>query len=216
MVFGLVVNGEMVLNEVGEMVKEIIDQIPEHYLGINVEVSVIMPNHVHLLFLITDVVAGPRACHSNQPIDGQPQGVAPTEGRLSLPEADPRACHSDQPTNGQPQGVAPTEERLSLPEAGPRACQSDQSTNGQPQGVAPTEGRLSLPEIVHRIKSLTTNRYMIGVRDKGWPQFEKRFWQRNYYEHIIRNERDYLAIYDYILANPMNWEKDEENTHLFR
>ena len=180
MVFGQVVNGDMVLNEAGEMVKEIIDQIPEHYLGINVEVSVIMPNHVHLLFLITDVVAVPRACHSNQPTNGQPQGVAPIEGRLSLPEADPRACHSDQPTNGQPQGVAPTEERLSL------------------------------PEIVHRIKSLTTNRYMIGVRDKGWPQFEKPLWQRNYYEHIIRNERDYLAIYDYIVANPINWEKDEE------
>jgi REP element-mobilizing transposase RayT len=156
MVFGQVVNGEMVLNETGKMVIEVIDQIPEHYLGINVEVSVIMPNHVHLLFLITDVVAGPRACHSNQPIDGQPQGVAPTEERLSL------------------------------------------------------------PEIVHRIKSLTTNRYMIGVRDKGWPQFEKRFWQRNYYEHIIRNERDHLAICDYIVANPMNWEKDEENTHLLR
>jgi REP element-mobilizing transposase RayT len=180
MVFGHVVNGEKVLNEVGEMVKEIIDQIPEHYLGINVEVSVIMPNHVHLLFLITDVVAGPRACQSDQSTNGQPQGVAPTEERLSLPEADPRACHSDQPTNGQP------------------------------QGVAPTEGRLSLPEIVHRIKSLTTNRYMIGVRDKGWPQFEKRFWQRNYYEHIIRNERDYLAIYDYIVANPICWENDEE------
>jgi len=41
-------------------------------------------------------------------------------------------------------------------------------------------------------------------------------WQRNYYEHIIRNERDHLAIYDYILANPMNWEKDEENPHLLR
>jgi putative transposase len=36
-------------------------------------------------------------------------------------------------------------------------------------------------------------------------------WQRNYYEHIIRNERDMLAITDYILTNPLNWEKDEEN-----
>ena len=35
-------------------------------------------------------------------------------------------------------------------------------------------------------------------------------WQRNYYEHIIRNKRDYQAIYDYIIANPLNWEKDEE------
>ena len=35
-------------------------------------------------------------------------------------------------------------------------------------------------------------------------------WQRNYYEHIIRNDRDYQAIYEYIHANPLNWEKDEE------
>ena len=109
LLFGQIVDGEVVLNETGKMVKEVIDQIPEHYLGINVEVSVIMPNHVHLLFLITDVVAGPRACHSDQPIVGQPQGVAPTEGRLSLPDSGPRACHSDQPIVGQPQGVAPTE-----------------------------------------------------------------------------------------------------------
>lgn len=82
--------------------------------------------------------------------------------------------------------------------------------HGLDKGVAPTQEQLSLSKIVQRFKSLTTHRYMIGVRDKGWPRFEKRLWQRNYYEHVIRNERDYRANYDYILANPMNWEEDEE------
>ncbi|MCW5878509.1 MAG: hypothetical protein KIS80_06545 [Anaerolineales bacterium] len=36
-----------------------------------------------------------------------------------------------------------------------------------------------------------------------------RFWQRNYYERIIRNEREYEAVYAYIQANPINWEQDE-------
>ena len=36
-----------------------------------------------------------------------------------------------------------------------------------------------------------------------------RFWQRNYYERVVRNEREYEAIYDYIVANPLNWENDE-------
>lgn len=148
--FGQITDGEVALNEVGKMVKDVVDQIPEHYLGINVEVYVIMPNHIHLLFLITDVVAGPRA------------------------------CHIDQPDNRQPQEVAPTHEQLSL------------------------------PEIIHRIKSLTTHRYGMGVRDKGWPRFENRLWQRNYFEHVIRNEQDLKAIYEYIIANPMNWNKDEE------
>ena len=157
-IFGQIVDGEMVLNEVGWMIKDVIDQIPEHYLGVNVELFVIMPNHVHLLFLIFDVVADPRA------------------------------------------GVV----------AGPRACHANQIEDGQPRGVVLTKEQLSLPEIVHRIKSFTTHRYMKGVIERGWTRFEKRLWRRNYYEHIIRNERDYLAIYEYILANPMNWEKDEE------
>ncbi len=36
-------------------------------------------------------------------------------------------------------------------------------------------------------------------------------WQRNYYEHIIRNEEDYERIFNYIVSNPTNWAKDEEN-----
>lgn len=34
-------------------------------------------------------------------------------------------------------------------------------------------------------------------------------WQRNYYEHIIRDGNDYDRIANYIFDNPMNWEQDE-------
>ena len=34
-------------------------------------------------------------------------------------------------------------------------------------------------------------------------------WQRNYYEHIIRNEDSYRQISNYILHNPGNWLEDE-------
>ncbi len=36
----------------------------------------------------------------------------------------------------------------------------------------------------------------------------KKIWQRNYYEHIIRNEKDYIKILEYIKENPYNWKKD--------
>jgi putative transposase len=40
-------------------------------------------------------------------------------------------------------------------------------------------------------------------------------WQRNYYEHIIRNEQDLQNKTDYINANPMLWDQDNENpTHI--
>ncbi len=36
------------------------------------------------------------------------------------------------------------------------------------------------------------------------------FWQRSYYERVIRNERELEAVRQYILNNPMNWELDNE------
>jgi REP element-mobilizing transposase RayT len=36
-------------------------------------------------------------------------------------------------------------------------------------------------------------------------------WQRNYYEHIIRDEKDLQRITDYIEANPLRWDEDDEN-----
>jgi len=36
----------------------------------------------------------------------------------------------------------------------------------------------------------------------------KSIWQRNYFEHIIRNEQSYQKITDYILQNPNNWIHD--------
>jgi REP element-mobilizing transposase RayT len=38
-----------------------------------------------------------------------------------------------------------------------------------------------------------------------------KFWQRNYYEHIIRNDKDLQNKTDYINANPLLWDQDDEN-----
>jgi len=38
-----------------------------------------------------------------------------------------------------------------------------------------------------------------------------KFWQRNYYEHIIRDEKDLQNKTDYIESNPMLWNEDEDN-----
>jgi len=92
--------------------------------------------------------------------------------------------------------------------AGPRACPEEEHKMGQPQGVAPT---LSLPDVVHRFKSLTTTKYMNGVRHNNWPPFRGRLWQRNYYEHVIRNENELNLIREYILNNPAKWAFDREN-----
>ena len=58
-------------------------------------------------------------------------------------------------------------------------------------------------------KRMSANEYIQNVKSGKFLPFEKRIWQRNYYEHIIRNEKDYFTITQYILDNPMKWEIDE-------
>jgi putative transposase len=76
--------------------------------------------------------------------------------------------------------------------------------------VAPTVG-----DIVGAYKSLTTVAYTHGVKRLGWPAFRERLWQRNYYEHVIRNEESLNQIRQYIADNPPQWEFDQDNPSVF-
>ena len=93
---------------------------------------------------------------------------------------------------------------------GPRAYpdKGQPPKSGQPQGVAPT---MALADVVHRFKTVTTKRYIDGVKKSGWVPFVGRLWQRNYYKHIIRNEEELTRIREYVANNPLQWEDDREN-----
>jgi putative transposase len=64
----------------------------------------------------------------------------------------------------------------------------------------------SIPTIVRSYKSAVSYRINLMRNTDGVP-----VWQRNYYEHIIRNEQDLQNKTDYILSNPMLWDEDDEN-----
>ena len=66
-----------------------------------------------------------------------------------------------------------------------------------------------LPEIVQWFKTMTTNEYIKGVKNEIYPPFNKRIWQRNYYDRIIRNKQEYKKIYEYIETNTLKWEDDK-------
>jgi putative transposase len=138
--FGQVVDGEMVLNEVGRIAEEVWVEISEHFPNVELGEFVVMPNHIHGIISIANV----EATHAS-PLPRISKGPAPG----------------------------------------------------------------SIGAIIGSFKSAATRRVRAFTNNR-----EKRLWQRNYYEHIVRNERDYQAIYEYILANPFNWEKDEEYTQL--
>jgi REP element-mobilizing transposase RayT len=54
-------------------------------------------------------------------------------------------------------------------------------------------------------KTMTTNAYIRGVREGDWPAFDRRLWQRDYYERIVRDEEALERIRAYIVANPARW-----------
>ena len=123
--FGDVVDGEIRLNNVGQMVYRIWNDLSVKYPDIETDEFVVMPNHVHGIIVL-------------------PVG-APLVGALSS------------------------------------GMTIDNAKNRAGTRPAPTLG-----DIVGVFKSITTHQYTDGARQKDWPPFNKKLWQRNYYEHIIR------------------------------
>lgn len=73
-------------------------------------------------------------------------------------------------------------------------------TAGQAEGRGQSPARTSLSDLVRRFKTLTTR-----LCGRG------RLWQRNDYEHIVRNDEDLIHARRYIEENVARWATDPEN-----
>jgi REP element-mobilizing transposase RayT len=139
--FGEIVDGKIKLNDAGQMVGSLWNELPQHYKGVETDEFIVMPNHFHGIIVL--VGAG-----------------------LALPRIDTTIRHN--------QGAASS---------------------------APTLG-----DIVRTFKSKSTiyvNRLLVRTG--------QRLWQRNYYEHIIRDEEELNRLREYIVNNPEQWLFDNEN-----
>ena len=81
--------------------------------------------------------------------------------------------------------------------------------DGTTRGSFPT-----LSEYIRRFKMITTKSYIDGVKSGIYPRFGKMIWQKSFYDHIIRNENEYLRVWKYIDENPLKWTTDEYFTLL--
>ena len=89
-----------------------------------------------------------------------------------------------------------------------RVCPNDKSCGtilGEHEGSP-------LHWVVQWFKTMTTNEYIRNVKQNNWRTFDKKLWQRNYWEHIIRNENEYQRIAQYIIDNPKKWDMDRLNS----
>src|SRR3989338_7673759 len=74
--------------------------------------------------------------------------------------------------------------------------------------IAPTTKRKPLGRLIGAFKTVSTKQINIMRQTAG-----KQFWQRNYYEHIIRDENALYSIREYILENPLKERIDWNNIY---
>jgi REP element-mobilizing transposase RayT len=134
-VFGEIINSNLELNEMGRMVQNVWLQINEKYKHISTDHFILMPDHLHGIIIINDLM------HKGEGTSPLRKPYKPTLGNII-------------------------------------AWFKYQST-----------------------KQCNQLRHTPGIR----------LWQRNYFEHIIRNEHELNRIINYISKNPLYWDSDRTN-----
>lgn len=66
----------------------------------------------------------------------------------------------------------------------------------------------SLHDVMQWFETMVTNEYIRDVKKGVLKPFNKRLFQQSFHDHIIRGEKDYKEIWEYIDTNPLKWELD--------
>jgi putative transposase len=177
--FGKVVNGEMVLNDAGEIAQKCWLEIPNHFPNVVLHEYVIMPNHVHG---IVEFVGA----NNDSPNDN------PNPANNDSPNDNPNPANNDSP-NDNPNRLENDSPNNNLIRANSNRANSDSPL----RSPSKTIGSVVRGFKIGVTKWLRENTDVYDV------------WQRNYYEHIIRNEKSHQIISDYIINNPAKWNDDK-------
>ncbi len=186
--FGNIKNGEMMLNDAGRMVENEWWKLPQRFSNIELHEYVAMSNHFHAIIEIV----------------GATLVVAQNDEKKTVAQND----RNEQNNLVQPETVQP--ETVQSEMVQPETVQPENQM-GQPQGIAPTAKPKTVGDMVGAFQSIVTVEYIRGVKQLGWQPFNGKLWQRNYWEHIIRDELSYQRISEYIINNPKNWDNDKLN-----
>jgi REP element-mobilizing transposase RayT len=179
--FGKIKNGEMILNDLGKIAYDEWLHLPERYPHVLLDVFQIMPNHVHGIIGLGGVVVGATLAVAQQ--TNIPNTVA-------------------QQTN-TPNTVA--QQNMVVQQNTVVQIRAGASPAPTPPPTTPTT--LTIGNIIGAYKSLVTDKCLEIYKSRN--EYMGKLWQRNYYEHIIRNESAYQNIYNYIIHNPEKWQDDK-------
>ena len=195
--FGTIVNGKMVLNEFGRIVCEEWQSTPEKRSNVNLDVFVVMPNHLHGILMITEN-RGRMANNGGNILQrmnaSQCGGVL--RGRGVLQYAPTR---NETAPNEYDTGI---DNRMDIIPTQVDSCGLSPEMNAVPLR-SPSQ---TIGAIIRGFKGAATKRVNESRRTPGSP-----VWQRNYYERVVRDQYEFDRIRQYIINNPANWNKDIEH-----
>ncbi len=180
--------GEMILNDAGKMIERWYYELENKFPYIKCHEMIVMPNHFHCILEIITV------------------GADLNVGADLCVGADLSVCPNEE---SRPEGLR---EENFLIEGGGRhggLPQPGSPQSGGRHGGLPQRMGSKLSSAIQWFKTMTTNEYIRGVKSLNWQSFDRRLWQRNYWEHIIRNEQAYDRISNYIKKNPSKWAEDQ-------
>lgn len=202
--FGAIVNGGMQLSPLGEIIQQ--EWFRSAQMRREIELHhdefVIMPNHLHgIVWLVAAVDVGADGVHPDgvHPINIDPvtRGTPILYPGTGLVGADGIRPDDTHPGDVHPDGIHPVDVGADgiRPD---RIRPGDQGARGAPL----RRGGRSLASFVAGIKASVTSRARREL--DAW-----NIWQRNYYEHIIRDEAGLIQIRAYIQTNLLRWDVDQ-------
>jgi putative transposase len=191
LLLGDVLNEMVLLSHFGEIVRKCWNQLPRHYPNVKLGEFIVMPNHVHGVIWLID----PEECAGAGDVGAGLQNSCAKDVKPARTIDDCRDCHdardediSDGVYNGDDSKEGDRREIKA------RVVR-------KPSGVK----RYPLPEVVRGFKTFSARR----INElRGTPGVS--VWQRNYWEHIVRNEDELRRISEYIANNPRQWEKEKK------
>jgi REP element-mobilizing transposase RayT len=184
--FGKVVNGNMELNEAGKIAVSCWLEIPAHFPNATLHEYVVMPNHIHGIIELSKPSVGaknvsPEIRTKNETFRIGTDKFSTENGTGNI---SPNSSETGTPDNG-------------AKDFSPQRPEPSNSESSRPRGTSQTIGSIVRGFKIGVTKWLHQNSNVHHV------------WQRDYYEHIIRDELSYIRIANYITDNPAKWQEDK-------
>jgi putative transposase len=179
---------EMRLNHFGEVARSYWSNLSKYHPYLRLDEFVVMPNHLHGILVLVDDFAEGHQHTSFVGMDFDDRAMDCTDALFVGAGFDDHAAARTDALLAKP---APTPPGNSM-------------ANHLSLGESKHSKRHGIPEIVRGFKTFSARRINRIRKGKGTP-----VWQRNYYEHIVRDRTSLQYIRDYIRSNPRSWQEDQ-------